>query len=271
MNTHIETGKRGLTTFDLKVLGITFMFIDHIHEMFALMGAPSWLDWFGRPVATLFFFISVEGFTHTRNKERYLKQLWLGFIVMNIGNYLVQHFFSLGNMGLMNNIFTDLFIAVLSMYGIELIKNGHKEKAFGKIIQGILCIVLPLVMSALVFMLMTNGSTMTPALILGYLFPTTLLAENSIMIYLATVLYLLRNNRLLQCLAIAIVSALYAGLDIQGMFTTNIQWMMVFAIVPILLYNGQKGKGMKQFFYLFYPAHIWLLYIIASVIYNHLY
>lgn len=31
------------------------MFIDHIHQMFVPMGAPDWLDWFGRPVATLFF------------------------------------------------------------------------------------------------------------------------------------------------------------------------------------------------------------------------
>lgn len=45
---------KGLTTFDLKTIGIVLMFIDHIHQMFVPMGAPNWLDWFGRPVATLF-------------------------------------------------------------------------------------------------------------------------------------------------------------------------------------------------------------------------
>ncbi|WP_376716330.1 TraX family protein [Vagococcus carniphilus] len=52
-------------------------------------------------------------------------------------------------------------------------------------------------------------------------------------------------------------------------FTLNTQWMMVFSVIPILLYNGEKGRGMRSFFYIFYPAHIWLLYIIASIIYNH--
>lgn len=269
MNIEAKTGKRGLTTFDLKVLGIVFMFIDHIHEMFSVMGAPDWLDWFGRPVATLFFFISVEGFTHTRNKEQYLKRLWLGFLIMNIGNYLVQHFFSVGNLGLMNNIFSDLFVAVLSMYGIELIKEGYKAKQYGTLFKGILCILIPLLLSAIILLAMTNGSM--SILMIGYVLPSTILSENSIMVYLATLLYLFRKNRVLQCVAIAVVGALYAGTDITTMFTTNTQWMMVLAIIPIALYNGQKGKGMKQFFYIFYPAHIWILYIIASLIYTHFY
>ncbi len=61
--------KRGLSTFDLKILGITLMFVDHIHQMFYPFGVPDWLDWFGRPVATLFFFISVVGFSHTHDKR----------------------------------------------------------------------------------------------------------------------------------------------------------------------------------------------------------
>jgi hypothetical protein len=41
------------------------------------------------------------------------------------------------------------------------------------------------------------------------------------------------------------------------------QWLMVFALIPIVLYNGRRGKGSKYFFYIFYPAHIYALYIIA--------
>ncbi|WP_375709512.1 TraX family protein [Latilactobacillus curvatus] len=56
-----------------------------------------------------------------------------------------------------------------------------------------------------------------------------------------------------------------SGFAFTGLFTSNTQWMMIFAIIPILLYNGQKGRSMKYFFYLFYPIHIWLLFILASL------
>ena len=32
------------------------------------------------------------------------------------------------------------------------------------------------------------------------------------------------------------------------------------SIVPLLLYNGKRGKGLKWLFYAFYPGHLLLLY-----------
>lgn len=55
-----------LTTFDVKVIGLILMVVDHFHQTFAPLGAPNWLDWFGRPVATLFFLqLSLDFRTHT--------------------------------------------------------------------------------------------------------------------------------------------------------------------------------------------------------------
>ncbi|MEJ1318174.1 TraX family protein [Latilactobacillus sakei] len=100
--------------------------------------------------------------------------------------------------------------------------------------------------------------------------PTITLAENSIFLYIGVFFYLFRNNRLLQCLTIIVFAVINAGANsgftFTGLLTTNTQWMMIFAIIPILLYNGQKGRSMKSFFYFFYPIHIWLLYILASFI-----
>ena len=40
------------------------------------------------------------------------------------------------------------------------------------------------------------------------------------------------------------------------------------AVLLMLLYNGQRGKGHKQLFYWFYPAHVYLLYGASCFVYN---
>lgn len=43
-----------------------------------------------------------------------------------------------------------------------------------------------------------------------------------------------------------------------------IQSYAVFACIPIALYNGKKGAGMKYVFYSIYPLHLLLLYMIKQ-------
>lgn len=59
----------GFSTFSLKIISIILMLVDHFHEMFWPFGVPGWLDLVGRPVATIFFFVSVIGFSHTHSKK----------------------------------------------------------------------------------------------------------------------------------------------------------------------------------------------------------
>ena len=47
------------------------------------------------------------------------------------------------------------------------------------------------------------------------------------------------------------------------------QWMMVFAIIPILMYNGKLGlsnKFIKWMFYWFYPIHLIVIVSLAKLI-----
>lgn len=43
-----------------------------------------------------------------------------------------------------------------------------------------------------------------------------------------------------------------------------IQQFGLLALTPILLYNGQKGVDSKWFFYLYYPAHLAVIYLVGS-------
>ena len=60
---------------------------------------------------------------------------------------------------------------------------------------------------------------------------------------------------------VALISA--ASYNFQELFGVNHQWMMILAAIPIVLYNGEKGRGMRNFFYIFYPAHIAIFAIIS--------
>ena len=82
-----------------------------------------------------------------------------------------------------------------------------------------------------------------------------------VMVLLGWLFYIFRDNRNIQFLSLLIISLLsfYAN-------PSNIQWVMVFSIIPLYFYNGEKGRGDKNFFYIFYPTHIYLLYILASLL-----
>lgn len=249
---------KGFSTFDLKIIGIVLMVVDHVHEMFAPVGAPTWLDWFGRPVATIFFFTSVIGFTYTHDKKKYMSRLFIFMVLMSLMTSVLEDVVGYEQVVLFNNIFRDLFIGTMFMAGIDqfqAMKQGHKLQHF---LLGLLWVILPFVLTVITLAVMNNQAA--PLLlkqIIVAVFPAILLAENNFMVLLIPLLYLFRNNRLIQCLLIALTALAY------GVMGSN-QWIMIFAIIPIYFYNGQKGPGMKYFFYIFYPAHIALLYVLAA-------
>lgn len=336
-NTPATRSRRfGLTTFDIKMIGVVLMVVDHVHQMFASQGAPNWLDWFGRPVATLFFFVSVVGFSHTHSKKAYMVRLYVCMALMAVMDYVLQQTVNYDGAQLVNNIFRDLFIGTMFMAAVDCFEAAFKKRGNGapagleagsgagagasggderigsahgvvagrntaaaagvavnvsavnqnmvhaskhaggvtrgfrvkKTLEGLLLLALPFIFSLalLPFMTHANGTESSAMLwtlrALTALDPAILLAENTIMVLLIPVMYALRNVRhslVWQSVAIAVVAACYALIG-------QTQWMMIFAVIPILLYNGQKGRGDKYFFYIFYPAHIAVLYLLASVV-----
>ncbi len=73
-------------------------------------------------------------------------------------------------------------------------------------------------------------------------------------ILLIFVFYIFHEFRWLAVTAGGFWNFLYQGV---------IQKYGVLSVLPLALYNGERGRKMKYFFYIFYPAHLLLLYGIS--------
>lgn len=60
-----------------------------------------------------------------------------------------------------------------------------------------------------------------------------------------------------------VANAFRPGVKGRNPFTESYQWMMITAAIPIMMYNGQRGRSMKWFFYIFYVTHLILLWYIG--------
>jgi hypothetical protein len=248
----------------VKIAGIILMTLDHVHQMFIAQRAPDWLGWAGRPVAAMFLFLCAEGFLYTRSRKRYMLQLLGGFLFMSAMNHILSISMPMEHISLINNIFSTLFLAVWYMWMIDRVIGGFREKSPAKILSAAGGLFLPLIVS-LAALLALQSKSQTAALILLFI-PNPLLAEGGFaLVFMGVAFYLLRKYRLVQAALVLAVGALtwYFSKD---SVPADFQWLMVFAIIPIILYNGKRGKvqrGGKYFFYIYYPAHIYLLYCAA--------
>lgn len=56
------------------------------------------------------------------------------------------------------------------------------------------------------------------------------------------------------------------GFSFDSLLFNEYQWMMIFALPIILSYNNKKGiKYNKYIFYIFYPMHLGIIYLIGAM------
>lgn len=272
----------GLTGTTLKLMALVLMLLDHIHYFFEFTGAiPLWFSTAGRLSAPLFLFCTVEGFAHTHDRRRYFRRIWAISAGMGLLLFLMMYagfpvrpdgFFPL------NAIFMNFVILIPIWQGIDWVS----EKRIGR---GLTAIALPLIWPFL-FLLLYAAANATPAAwlldsVLAALAYTVLPAWNLITdgggfyIMIGIALYLLRGRRNLQVGAFVVLTMVFhfvfpyvqlistPDFHLSMMFTVAYEWLGVFAAIPMLLYNGQRGAGLKKLFYIFYPTHVYLLYAIS--------
>ncbi|MDR1194074.1 MAG: conjugal transfer protein TraX [Peptococcaceae bacterium] len=287
MTTEILAGEqRGLTGNQLKLIAAGLMVLDHIHQMFHAYGAPIWFTWLGRLVAPIFLFMSADGFFHTRNKKKYMLRLYIGYLAMGILSQLISTLMPNPSEPLMNNIFGTFFVATVYMLAIDLFRQGFRERKARPALLGLALALAPALLSAGQMALFASNAIVSwPKwlfFLAFYTVPSVMTVEGGPTLVLMGVLfYVFRQRRPLQIASLALMSAwtlwstvseqltaaALAGVSAPGLLSllldSSPQWLMVFASVLLLLYNGQRGKGSKYFFYIFYPAHIYALYIAA--------
>ncbi|MDR0709816.1 MAG: conjugal transfer protein TraX [Spirochaetaceae bacterium] len=245
----------------VKIAGIVLMTMDHLHQMFIAQGAPDWLSWFGRPVATMFLFLCAEGFFYTHDKKRYMLQLLGGSLFMSAMNQILSAAMPMEHIALINNIFGTLFMAAYYMWMLDRILGGFRGKNPVKILSAIGGLLLPFIVSFAMILALQNENRIA-AMIFVFI-PNPLSVEGGFaLVFMGVVFYILRKYRLAQAALVLVISALswYSSKDSAP---GDFQWLMIFAVIPMFLYNGKRGRGGKYFFYVFYPAHIYLFYCVA--------
>jgi hypothetical protein len=210
-----------------------------------------------------------DSFHHTRNRKHLLLRLLLASWFMTIGNIVLQGVLPNDGVVLMNNAFMTFFVSGLYMLFYDMFIDGIKTRKAKKSAGAVLLCFVPVLTSVplLLFGHFVNGmdlplQTIRVVVTAFLMLPNILTIEGGVpMVMLGVLFYALRKRRLLQIAVLAAYSILMFALSGGA----SLQWIAIFAAVPMLLYNGEKGRGMKRFFYIFYPAHIYLLYIIASL------
>lgn len=223
---------RGFTGNQLKLLAVIAMTIDHIGAY--LFPGVLWMRLAGRLAFPIFAFMVGEGARHTRNLRRYLLTMAVSALVCQTVSTVFRR-----------DLYQCILVTfTLSLGLIFLIRNAEEKQTVPARLWAIcglgavfaICKILPLKL---------------PGFDVDY----------GLFGILAPVVVYLAKDRLRGIFYLGICLAAIA----EG--TLWIQWLSLLTIPLLLLYNGSRGKTkMKWFFYLYYPAHLVVIYLAAFII-----
>lgn len=223
-----------LNNNQLKIIAMIAMTCDHVGK--ELFPQYKFLQIIGRLALPIFSYMIAEGCYYTRNKKSYL----LKIAILGIG---CQAVYFIAERSFYQNILITFSLSVLTIYAIE---NHIKKK---DLISGFLAITdLFVIMSICVFMpqiFKSNGFNIDYGLF-GVLLPSAV--------------YFCRGK----IMKLFGMSACLIGVsfDLGG-----IQWFSLLSVILISQYNGKRGKmNLKYLFYIFYPAHLAIIYLIKFLI-----
>ena len=209
----------------LKIIAMISMVFDHVGDLF--FPGVMWPRMIGRLAMPIFSFFIAEGFAHTRDKKKYLGRLGLFALISEIPFDLAFD----GRLGLGHqNIMLTFFLAAAALMLFDRIRGGNgPEGERIPVVKTVLGVLAAAGIAALALLLRADYTVF--AVVAVFLF------------------YVLRQKHPL----------LRSGVGVAFLALTRTMGYYVatgFSFIPLALYNGKKGKGLKWLFYAFYPGHL---------------
>ncbi len=275
----LEKRKNGFNSFDLKVIAVVIMTIDHI----AALGFPMSYDMYllfrtiGRIAAPIFLFLIVEGLRNTHSKPKYLLRLYIAGAFITISNELVLNI--IGGETSFGNILPTFMYVAIYVICIDAIRKSLANKS----IKGILIGGLVIVATIIVSLVYNNvGKAMQENLIgmvWQILAPSIFEIDYSLLFVLLGIAWYYINSNVKRSMLFVILSILIFAVTsvpiIQVMdnlpfnfyqLFAGVQGYMILATPFFLMYNGEKGARGKYFFYIYYPVHQYIIAIVVSLL-----
>jgi len=228
--------ERGLTSNALKLIAIFTMTLAHSATIFfsrySYDISALFMNGIGRLTAPIMMFLVVEGYHHTRNLKKYIFRLSILAIISHF-----TYRFCFGKE--YNSIFDQTSVIWAYLMGLIalVIRENYKLKTWQKHL-----LLIPVIWAAF------PADWSSPAAFA--------------IIYMGLNYGNFRKQMISLVICIAVYAAIYA--IFLNVVYGLMQMLIVLAIPLLYQYNGQRGtwKGMKWFFYIYYPAHLILLGLI---------
>ncbi|MBQ9061280.1 MAG: hypothetical protein IJ121_00425 [Eubacterium sp.] len=237
-----------LTGRALKWIACICMLADHFAKCFSLNGVSYFLlsDLIGRITFPVFCMLLAEGFFHTRRRSRYILRVLLLALLSEIP-FDLAIFHNICDWSAQNTCFT-LVLGLLMFSVLEWIRsNPDRDYRLGSLLQ-IAAILLFATASCL---LHTDYQANGIAALAVFYYGFTGLSQET-------------ENRPLSPKRGITAAAACLCLNIYQFYNAG----AFLSVLPLSLYNGQRGKISrfgKYAFYLFYPLHLLVLVLLHII------
>lgn len=225
---------KGLTGNQLKLIAAITMTIDHTGML--LFPNALWMRMIGRLAYPIYAFMIAEGCAHTRSMPRYL-----GSVAAMAAVCQLVSFFAIGSLYQYILVTFSMSICV-----IWLLQNAMQRKKFTWWLLVLFGIGSVWLITQLLPELLITTDFRVDYDFLGVMLP--------VLIFLGRT----KGEKLLLAAG---------GMILMGLPFGSIQMLALTALPLLAMYNGQRGTwNMKRFFYLYFPAHMVVLYGIAALL-----